>query len=653
VGSKTKFTDAADEMKKYVSSMLLDIFEGKKSATSIADRFLKFARGKASLGINSTRDTREPSVVFTNIILPIILTPSEIDLRYYNTTFNKVMLSKFLPANVTNISVLQGAILKGNTELVRIIMDTANNWGANNTVDINKALTTNIGTIDYTSAKDLIYTSGLGTSPITVQKEVPVPSVDVLNEMGKILYGDFPDKVVGNVNITTNPQLNILQKYNTISAFRNKEMGLNSYINLVKNTGDDTIDTATYSIIFQYTQPPPYIEKLNTLLDAFTAQSTKSHTIDSAIAEVDFGKIDDDNVNNYFIGNINRIKDASAMVSAQKAKMEDLNPGAATQVETLTQKGIELKNNIENAYQSIIDFLQNVLKHIQRVNIQAAIDNLNETISQSKDQANDRNREELTTKINALKSSDTGAVELEQLQAELANLPHATNVLEQQTQDLKKDLDKLDVPTTGPTQEYSAFIQAVGYDVVYVINQLITYINAKKIDPNTQDNPKHDTVLQTSLTIAQALQTVAKNKAAITQNKTAIDTQTDKEANRGKFQELSQLYVLTVSTLSEYMTLVEEFDKTPQMTALIKNTRQDSNITPPSSQKGLPGPGPGTGTGTAPGSSKENPLVIKPDTAFFIIMEGKTYQITPGKSTVPADAATVPASSFNGTRYDA
>jgi hypothetical protein len=34
-------------------------------------------------------------------------------------------------------------------------------------------------------------------------------------------------------------------------------------------------------------------------------------------------------------------------------------------------------------------------------------------------------------------------------------------------------------------------------------------------------------------------------------------------------------------------------------------------------------------------------------------MEGKTYQITPGKSTVPADAATVPSGSFNGTRYDA
>ena len=131
------------ERKKYVSSMLLDIFEGKKPAMSIADRFRKFARGKASLGIFPTRATREPSVVFSKIIFPIILSPSDIDLRYYNTTFNKVMLSKFLTTNVTNISVLQGAILKGNTELVRIIMDTARTWGANKMNDIDTALAIN------------------------------------------------------------------------------------------------------------------------------------------------------------------------------------------------------------------------------------------------------------------------------------------------------------------------------------------------------------------------------------------------------------------------------------------------------------------------------------------------------------------------------
>ena len=641
------------ERKKYVSSMLLDIFEGKKPAMSIADRFRKFARGKASLGIFPTRATREPSVVFTNIILPIILTPSDIDMTYSNTTFNKVMLSKFLSTNVTNISVLQGAILKGNTELVRIIMDTARTWGANQMDDIDTALATNIGNIDYTSAKDLIYTSGLGSSPITVQKEVPVPSVDVLNEMGKILYGDFPDEVVGG-KVVQAGQVTFLDKYNTISAFRNKEMGLNSYINLVKNTSDDNIiNNATYSIIFQYTQPPPYIEKLNTLLDAFTAQSDKAQTIDITITET-FDKIDDDNVNNYFIGNINRITDASAMVSKQKTKMEDLDPGAATQVETLTRKEGELKAEIENAYQSIIDFLQNVLKYNERVNIQAAIDNLNDTISQNKDWETNQKRLDLTEQIRKLKKArsagsepETGSeqepepdnrqTQLKQLQAELDNLPPATNALEQETQDLQNDLKKLDDPITGETREYSAFIQQFRQNnVENNINLLIAYINAKNNIPNYPDNLNMDTDLQTSRTIKQALQTVEENKVAITQNKTAIYTQTGKEASRGKFQELSQLYVLTVSTLSEYMTLVEEFDKTPQMTALIKNTRQDSNITPPSSQKGLsmpgPGPGPGTGTGTAPGSSKENPLVIIPGTAFFIKMEGKIYQITPNES---------------------
>jgi hypothetical protein len=678
VGSKTKQTNAAAEVKKYVSSMLLDIFEGKKSAMSIADRFLKFARGKASLGIFPTRATREPSDVFTNIIHPIILTPSDIDMTYSNTTFNKVMLSKFLTTNVTKISVLQGAILKGNTELVRIIMDTARNWG--DATHIDNALTTNIGTINYTSAKDLIYTSGLGTPSITVQKEVPVPSVDVLNEMGKILYGDFPDKVVGSTLVPAVTGATILQKYNNISAFRNKEMGLNSYINLVKNTDNTTIDNATYSIIFQYTQPPPYIEKLNTLLDAFTDQSIKSRAIADTITET-FGKIDIAiaKVNNYFIGNIERIKDASAMVSKQKAKMEELDPGAATQVETLTQKGIELKNNIENAYQSIIDFLKNVLKYNERVNIQAAIDYLNGRISQSKDQATDRKREELTEQIRKLEKAilaestepaesagsagsqskrkrlepepDNRQTLLKTLQSELDNLPPATNTLEQEKEAFKKTLDKLDDPTTGTTQEYSDFIQqlgaqaralgyinvSLGYVVVDVINQLITYINTKKINP-TFANPVLERILQTSTTIAQALQTVAKNETAITQNETAITQQQGKDKNRDKFQELSQLYTQTVSTLTEYMTLVEEFDKTPEMTALIENTRQDSNITSPSSQKGLPGPGPGPGpgTGTAPGSSRENPLLIIPGTPFFIKMEGKTYQITPGKSTVPA-----------------
>ena len=409
-------------------------------------------------------------------------------------------------------------------------------------------------------------------------------------------------------------------------------------------------------------------------MDAFTDQSTKSHAIDNAIAVVNFDNIDVANVNNYFIGNIKRITDASAMVSAQKAKMEELDPGAATQVETLTQKGIELKNNIENAYQSIIDFLKNVLKYNERVNIQAAIDYLNGRISQSKDQATDRKRDELTQKITELVKAistepagsagsqskrkrlepepDNRQTLLKTLQSELDNLPPATNTLEQAKEALKKTLDKLDDPTTGTTQEYSDFIQqlgaqaralgyinvSLGYNVVDVINQLITYIHTKKIDPNTQNKIDMDTDLQKSPTIAQALQTVAKNETAITQNETAITQQQGKDKNRDKFQELSQLYTQTVSTLSEYMNLVEEFDKTQDMTTLIENTRKDSNITSPSSQKGLPGPGPGPGpgTGTAPGSSEENPLVIKPDTPFFIKMEGKTYQITPGKSTVPA-----------------
>jgi hypothetical protein len=632
MGSKMKQTDATTEKIKYVSSMLLDIFEGKTSATSIADRFLKFARGKTSFGITKTlgmadRDTREPSEVFTQIILPVILSPFDIDMKYSNMTFSQVMLSKFLSANVTKISVLQGAILKGNTELVRIIMDTARNWGATKTVDINTALDMDIPHSNYTSAKDLIYTSGLVQSRITVSKEIPVPSVDGLNEMGKILYGDFPEKVLGNAGVG----VTFLQKYNAISATRNKEMGLNSYINLVKNTGDDTtIDTATYSIIFQYTQPPPYIEKLNKLLDTFTVQSTETHAIDITNAAVNFGKIDIANVNNYFIGNIKRITDASTMVSKQKAKMEELNPGDATHVETLTRKGIELKNNIAQAYQSIIDFLNNILKYNERANIQANIDGIDKAISRNKMIQINQRRMELTAKINALTISDAGAVELEQLRTELANLPPATDVLEQQKQDLQKMLAALDGPITGQTQEYSAFIQHVGANVEDNINDFIAYITAKK-DDNFQVNSNIDSALQTSPTIAQALNTVTENKTAIDANKTDLEEQTNKDVNRGDFQKLSQLYTLTVKTLSEYMEFVEEFDKTPQMTTLIEKTHTESSITDPPSpiDSSLNETGDGTASTSGPGSSKENPLQIKPGKPFFIELDGAKYMITP------------------------
>ena len=650
IGSKMKHTDANAEKKKYVSSMLLDIFEGKKSATSIADRFLKFGRGKVSLGITKTlgmadRDTREPSEVFTQIIDPIILSPSNIDMTYSNTTFSKVMLSKFLSTNVTKISVLQGAILKGNTELVRIIMDTARNWGANERVAIDTALNANISNSVYTSAKDLIYTSGLVQSRITVSKEVPVPSVDGLNEMGKILYGDFPEKV--EVARTAD----FLQKYNAISATRNKEMGLNSYINLVKNTGDDTtINTATYSIIFQYTQPPLYIEKLNNLLSAFTAQSTETSAIDNTITET-FDTIDVANVDNYFIGNIKRITDASTMVSKQKAKMEELNPGAATQVETLSRKGIELKHNIENAYQSIIDFLQNVLKHIRRANIEASINNYAKQIAQSKEQQNFQTRNELESKIDTLTGQvlstakddpeklKTIQAQLEQLQAELDKLPPATDVLEDDRKYFETELAKLDVPITGQTQEYSAFIQRAGANVEDNINHFIAYITAKKND-NIQENTNIDSALQTSPTIAQALKTVAENKTAITENENAITQQTNKDVNRGVFQKLSTLYTQTVKTLGEYMELVEEFDKTPQMTTLIEKTRKESSIEktrkessiePPPSPKDSSKPASVVSTASTdgPGSSKENPLQIKPGKPFFIELDGAKYMITP------------------------
>lgn len=72
-------------------------------------------------------------------------------------------------------------------------------------------------------------------------------------------------------------------------------------------------------------------------------------------------------------------------------------------------------------------------------------------------------------------------------------------------------------------------------------------------------------------------------------------------------------------------------EKTPQMTTLIKKTRKESSITDPPSpiDSSLNETGDSTASTDGPGSSKENPLLIKPGKPFFIELDGAKYMITP------------------------